>query len=256
MDRTLDDLKVLVTRESRRRDALVEGLEARGARVIWLPAIETVPVEPSNAPDVLADPARYAWIVFTSPNGVRFFGEWAESTGFVPHPEVRVACVGKSTAAAARHAGWRVEVTPPQFTGKELGRTMVEKFPAAGALLPRPVVAREELSSTLADAGWSVTPIVVYVTRPVALDRAALAALERGVDAAVFASPSALNSLWERVSETARAALVATRCVPIGPTTAAALRRVGLEPATIPAEHSPGGILAALEELFAQRSAR
>lgn len=250
MDRTLDKLKILVTRETRQRDALVDGLEARGAEVIWLPAIETVPVEPSNGREVLADAGRFAWIVFTSPNGVRFFGRWAESAGFVPDPDVRVACVGKSTAATARRAGWRVEATPPTFTGAELGKTLGEEFPPAEALLPRPVVARGEVAEALAAAGWTVTPFIVYETRPVVLDPAGLAALEHGVDAAVFASPSALDGLWTRVSETARAALVATRCVPIGPTTAKALRRVGLEPAIVPAEHSAGGILAALEDLF------
>ncbi len=256
MERTLDNLKILVTRETRQRDALVDGLEARGAEVLWLPAIETVAVEPSNGPEVLADPSRFPWIVFTSPNGVRFFRMWGEASGFEPPPDVRVACVGKSTAAAARRAGWDVETTPATFTGAELGRTLADKFPASSALLPRPVAARQALAEALTSAGWTVTPFVVYETRPVVLDPAGLAALERGVDAAVFASPSALNSLWQRVSETARAALVATRCVPIGPTTAGALRRVGLVPAIVPVEHSPGGILAALEELFAQRSAR
>lgn len=256
MERTLDTLKILVTRESRRRDALVDGLEARGAEVIWLPAIETVPIEPANGGDVLSDSRRYAWIIFTSPNGVRFFSKWAEAKGFRPAPEVRVACVGKSTAAIARRYGWSVEATPPKFTGAELGRTLAGQYPSASALLPRPVVAREELAEVLVQAGWSVTPLVVYETRPVELDPAGLSALERGVDAAIFASPSALKALLERLSESARAALFATRCVPIGPTTAGALRRAGLEPAIVPKEHSPQGILTALETLFNKNGGR
>lgn len=251
MSPALKNLIVVLTRAAEGYDPLEAGLLERGARVHRLPAIETVYLPAPFDDEISTRWAHLKWIVFTSKNGVRFFERWLKETGTQRPASVRVACVGPGTARAAEEAGWTVDLLPDTFTGSALAEAMARSFEPAAALLPRGKRGREELASILHSHGWETLPLIVYDTRAARLRGEALAVLASGVDIVVFASPSAVGSFWKQSPPAAREALRRAACVPIGPTTAAALRDLGIDPAIFPEEHSPAGILKALDHLFA-----
>ncbi|MGH9106814.1 MAG: uroporphyrinogen-III synthase, partial [Acidimicrobiales bacterium] len=84
-----------------------------------------------------------------------------------------------------------------------------------------------------------------YRTLPAAPDPAALAELRRGVDAITFTSGSAARNFAQLAARETLALNVAVVAV-IGPVTAAAARRRGLEVAVEAAEHTVEGLVAAL----------
>jgi len=244
--------RVLLTRERAENRSLAKALKARGAEVIVLPAVETVAHEPENAPEVIRAWNRLRWVAFASKNGVRFFRGWLDAVRMPLPPHIRIAAVGSGTAEACAAAGFPVDEIPETFTGADLAAHLTARHEPGPVLLPRGTAGRDELAGALAAAGWEVLSLPLYETRRAALEPDALAQLEQGVDAAVFASPSAVKSLLERAPLRARRALAESRCIPIGPATAEALRSAGLEPAAVPEVHTPEGILATLEALFAE----
>jgi uroporphyrinogen-III synthase len=95
-----------------------------------------------------------------------------------------------------------------------------------------------------------VVPLTCYRTQPALITPESIWSIEKGLDAAVFASPSAVHALWSALPETAREVLRKSLCLPIGPTTAKALVEVGLEAAPPPAESTTDGIVKELQRHF------
>ena len=95
--------RIVVTRAQRQSGSLRELLEQRGAEVLLLPTIETIPPD-SLAPldQALKGATGYQWLVVTSANAVRVIGERlaaAElSSSALRH--LKIAAVGPSTTDA------------------------------------------------------------------------------------------------------------------------------------------------------------
>lgn len=246
--------RILLTRPKSQGTKLNEALEAAGARVLWIPVIElaALPLD-DGARAVLGRLEEFDWCAFTSESGVRHFLDGLDSLGLRWPLRLRVAAVGKATAKALEGRDLRPDLVPEEHAGRALADLLMARVPPARILLPRGDQGREELADLLREAGWKVTPALCYTNRPIALSPAQVFAVEQGLDAAVFASPSAVRALWDQLPETARRVLAGAACIPIGPTTAEALRSAGLEPAVIPESHTVEGVVAALAQLFASR---
>jgi uroporphyrinogen III methyltransferase/synthase len=246
--------RILVTRPRSQGTKLNEALEAAGARVLWIPAIEIAGVPLDDAGRALLGRlGEFDWCAFTSESGARHFLAWVEEVGARWPLRLRVAAVGGNTARALKERGHPADLVPEVHTGKALAELLQARVPPARILLPRGDQGREDLADLLQSGGWQVTSAVCYANRPVTLTASHVFAVEQGLDAAVFASPSAVQALWGQLPETARRVLCGAACVPIGPTTAEALRQVGLEPALVPEVHTVEGIVAALAQLFSTR---
>lgn len=253
MESPLAGRRILLTREREENTPLANALRKRGAAPLLLPAIETVGHEPENRPEVVRNWNRFRWAAFASKNGARYFRAWLDMERLPLPPHIQIAAVGSGTAKACAKAGFPPAEMPEEFTGASLSAHLVANFDPAPILLPRGVSGREELASGLSAAGWEVFPLPLYETRRAPLDDEVVAEIESGVDAALFASPSAVKSLLERLPLRARRALLASALFPIGPTTAEALRAAGGEPAAIPGEHTPEGLLRALAAYFGEK---
>ncbi len=251
-DSPLYGLRVLLTREKEQNAPLARLLRALGAVPVFMPAIETEALEPENGPKVTRDWNRFRWIAFTSKNGARFFKAWLEMARLPLPPHIKVAVVGPGTAKACEAAGFPVYLIPEISSGAALGELLASKEEPTPVLLPCGASGRQELARALAAAGWEVVPLIIYATRRAVLDPEAVAELERGVDAALFASPSAVASLFERLPLRASVALKRARLVPIGATTAGALRSAGLTPAAMPSSTAPKEMIRTLEAVFSK----
>jgi uroporphyrinogen-III synthase len=155
------------------------------------------------------------------------------------------------TAAALTPFGLVADLVPSAFRAEQLVRELGAHLLGQGArvLFPCGTLARQELPAGLEACGATVHPLVVYRTLPEAPEASARRALEAGVDAVLFASPSAVDAF------VAAGLPLSGTTAALGETTANALRRHGLAVGGVADEHSDDGLIAALEHAFAEREA-
>ena len=142
--RPLFGRRVVVTRAREQASELRVRLEDLGAEVLELPAIALDPID-FELPDL----SRYAWVVFTSANGVdAFFDGGLAPAGLDARAlgTARVAAIGPGTASALARRGIRADLVPERFVAESL----LDAFPAPGTpdarvLLARAAVARDIL---------------------------------------------------------------------------------------------------------------
>jgi uroporphyrinogen III methyltransferase/synthase len=230
--RPLFGRRVVITRAREQASALRARLEELGAEVIELPSIAVEPVA-FELPEL----SKYAWLVFTSVNGVdAFFERGLAAAGLDTRAlgGARVAAIGPGTSNALAQRGIRADLVPERFVAESL----VAAFPdpeSAGerVLIARAESARDVLPTGLTAGGYVVDVLGVYRTVPVEPDPADVARVRAGdVDLVTFTSSSTVTNFCDVVGPDA----APLRVVSIGPITSAMARERGL---TVGAEADP-----------------
>lgn len=236
--------RFLVTRRKEPSGGLVALLREAGAEVLEAPAIAIVPPEdPSPLDAAVAGLAEFDWIAFTSANAVRAVAERASAGVAWP----LIASVGPATTHAIEEAlGRRADLAPAAgFRAERLARAMV----AAGVagkriLLPLSDRARDTLQEALSEAGARVERVTAYRTlAPAGAAEALRAALDRGFDLALFASPSAVENVVALLGDRVRGLPAGV----IGPVTREAASAAGLDVRVVAEPSTAAGLVAALE---------
>jgi uroporphyrinogen III methyltransferase/synthase len=242
-DRPLFGKRIVVTRAREQASELRARLEALGAEVIELPSIAIEPLD-FRLPDL----SSYAWVVFTSVNGVaHFFERGLASRGLDARAlgAVRVAAIGPGTADALSSVGISPDVVPARFVAESL----LEAFPepsTAGArvLLPRAETARDVLPEGLRARGYDVDVLPVYRTVRATPADEDLALVRTGaVDAITFTSSSTVQNFADLVGSFEGEQPVV---VSIGPVTSQTARDRGLRVDTEADPHTIDGLVDAV----------
>ena len=276
--RALRGRRILLTRAEEDCAAWAEALERDGAVPVLLPCIAAAPLDSPRLASTLKEAAANAdWIVFTSRRGVEAFARVAGS-GCAAH--ARTAVVGDATADAAAALLGRVDLTGEGGTARSLADALLAVFAGPAAVpdlnngrnaghersqssspapkapetsrrsSPAPKVevvlalaenAGDTLERALAAAGVACRRFDLYRTVPAPPREPKLRLEDLGVDAVFLASPSAVTGFANQVDVDASATLVA-----IGPSTAAAIRALGLEVAGEARTPSLAGLLEAM----------
>ncbi|MEI6466465.1 MAG: uroporphyrinogen-III synthase [Verrucomicrobiota bacterium] len=228
--------RVAVTRAREQSPELSGKLSVLGAEVIELPLITvSAEIDKYALVDVFGELGGYDWIVFTSANGVRyFFDEFhriyddIRSLGLL-----RCAAVGDTTAAAIRAQHLKVECQPKVATAAALAHDMIAtgSLDSAKVLVITGNLNRDEFVIQLEDARAIVDRLQVYKTEKTDLsaDPSAADFRERGADAILFASSSAVQSFVDQAAAL-KPAKNATRPLAgsIGPQTSETMKQVGM----------------------------
>ena len=145
--------RIVVTRSRSQASDLVLKLESLGAHVIAFPTIETVPpanVEPLNR--AIQDLNRYAWIVFTSVNGVDSFMSCLEKNNLDARALAgcQLCCIGPATSKRLRDYGLITDLQPKEYVAE----SVIDEFKTIDIskktiLLPRADIARANLRQGL-----------------------------------------------------------------------------------------------------------
>ena len=226
----LDGLTIAVTREE--AGELAKLLAHEGARVLHFPLIQ---VQPTGGDWIeQAKEREWDWLVFTSTNAVTATGKGVTANN--------VACVGDVTAKEAARLKYEVNLLPERQHVKGL----IEAFaalerPTGHVLYPRSELAASTLKEGLQALGFQVDDPVAYRTLPDDEGKQALAE-QRGLQAIVFASPSAVRNAVDCLG----VRLSGLAIYSIGPTTSHAVREAGFEVASEAHEHSTNGLLQAI----------
>ena len=242
--RPLAGVKALVTRTREQASELSGVLRELGAEVVEAPAIRVEPPRSWAAVDRAVTGLKagdYAWVVFTSANGVRFF--WSRLRGDArSFGGVRVAAVGTGTADALRARGIEPDLIPPTFTTEAIGKT----FPRGKG---RVVLARADktepgLEDALRVKGWTPERVTAYRLRAVARLAPAVrrAVLDGEIDVLTFASGGTVRAFMRLLrAKPPRRVKVAA----IGPVTARAAKESGLRVDAVAREYTIPGLAAA-----------
>ena len=187
--------KIIAGRSGSAEGKLLRLLERMGASVYDLPLIRTDPL-PGPLPPELLDSR---WLTFSSKVGVRcFFARLLES-GLDTRAlsGIKIAAVGRATAAALREKGILPDLVPEQFDGEHLGKALVERTePFDLITLCEPESPSGTLREMLTAAGRTVRSLPLYRTAPLPLREPERVErmLREGVPAA-FSSGSMARSL-------------------------------------------------------------
>lgn len=207
--RPLAGVRALVTRPKALVSTLSAMLREKGAEVLELPAIRTVPVKdmaPVDAAIEALEGGGYDWLVFTSPSGVGIFLD-----RLVEHYDLRalggakLAAIGQGTQKALLKYGLRADFLPSVYDGETLGRELrAACAPGSRILIPRAAIGNRELIEALEQGeNFEITDVATYDTEYETAHAIDLRGeLERGeIDFAVFTSASTVRGFAASVPD-------------------------------------------------------
>ncbi|MEN9581337.1 MAG: hypothetical protein RJA70_4346 [Pseudomonadota bacterium] len=252
--------RILVPRPAHQAKKTAEEVRERGAEPVVFPVIE-IASPPDLAPieSALRELQSYDWVLFTSANGVdHFFAQLslakldARALG-----RCLVGVIGPRTGAALRKYGVHADLVAEEFIGEGLASAVLTasqklQRPAQRVLIPRALVARDELPTALRAAGMEVNVVPVYQTRPIGPARAEQLAellVSGGVDAVMFTSSSTVTSTVAALTSAniPLSALSGVKIASIGPVTTETALQLGVRVDVTASEYTVEGLLDALE---------
>lgn len=167
-NRPLSGYKVLLTRPAGRASKTAELLREKGAEVLEVPAIRTVPIKDNEKlRKAIAEMDAFHWIVFTSPTGVQIFFDQLkqEKKDLRSLAGVKLAVIGEGSCAKLAEQGLYADLMPEIYDGDSLGKALAEKLQGGERILiPRAEKGNQNLVRFLADAGGIVEDIPIYTT--------------------------------------------------------------------------------------------
>ena len=245
--------RVLVTRPAHQANDVALRLWEAGAEPILAPTIAIgPPADPAAARAAVARVREYAWVVFTSRNGVDAFFDLLGELGRDARAfgDARIAAIGPKTAAALTERGIRVDLVPATYVNEAIASALLERTqPGTRVLVFRAQAAREVLPETLRAAGRVVDGVAGYATRT--LDDPELAAKAARADVVTFTSSSTVAGFLANVPHAA-ALLLGKTVACIGPITAHTAREAGIRVDVVADEFTVDGLMQALRAPAAQ----
>ena len=238
---------VLVTRPIDQTREFVDRLYEAGAQPVLAPTIAIVAPDVPEAARAAAERFdAYAWVVFTSQNGVAaafalLAERGADARAF---GRAKVAAVGLKTAAALAAHGIIADFVPERFVADDVAAGLLERLESGDrTLLFGAQDMRDVIAVRLGEAGHACDSIAAYKTSMVIDPEIARAARE--ADVWTFASASAVEGFFANVPDAATLAIEKTVAC-IGPITAAAMREHGVNVNVVPNDFTVDGLVDAL----------
>lgn len=255
-DRPLARRCVLIIRSREQAGALAAAVTALGGST-WEYAAVAI-LDPADWTSVDAAAARleqFAWVAFTSANGVDRFLTRLRGQGVASGAPggIRCATVGKATAAALTRWGLSAHLLPDTPDAESLATQLVtvagghgEGEPPQPVLVVRPEHPAYDVAGHLRRAGIPVTEAVAY---RIGLGSGNLEELKQAlatgqIHYAAITSPSGLDRLLAALGDSHWLAGVRLACM--GPKTAAAVAAAGLPVATVAVEPTVAALAAAI----------
>ena len=241
--------RILVTRE---HTYGFEPLEEMGAEVMEFSTIKIVPpddwTELDKAIDIIDS---YDWITLTSGNGVKFFFQrlFKKEIDIRDLKGIKICAVGSKTASAIKKFGIKVDLIPKEFNAEGLIEAFIQtsehrlqntekKLDGIKILLPRAEVAREVFPNKVRELGGEIDVPTVYRTiKPEIHGKRLQRFLKEGkISIATFTSAATFNNFLDMTGKDAASLLKDVAIAVIGPVTAKAVEKAGLNVTIMPKE--------------------
>jgi uroporphyrinogen III methyltransferase/synthase len=258
-NRPLFGKRIIVTRAREQASGFLKSLVMLGADCIEFPTIEIVPPESWDALDrAIQNIESYNWLLFTSPNGVKYFLKRLEALrkDIRDLKGLRIGAIGPKTAERWHEMGIRLDLMPDEYRAEAIVEDFKEwKMRGARILLPRAAQAREVLPDELKRMGAHVDVVSAYQTiKPEYDTEKVRKMLKKGtINMVTFTSSSTVHNFVdmfnvdsEKLLEWMRA--VAVAC--IGPITAKTAQKKGFKVALMPPKYTVDALTESILEYF------
>lgn len=129
--------RVLIPRAEKAREVIPDALRKSGAKVVVATVYRNIApeIDPQALQEILVN-RKADLIVFTSPSNIRNFLRSVEKEGLQETlSEIKIACIGPVTAAAAKAAGLSVVIEPEESTLESVSESIQKYF---GAIRSKP----------------------------------------------------------------------------------------------------------------------
>lgn len=198
---------ILVTRSAGQSSVFRDRLEQVGATVAEMPALEISPPSSWDHLDrAIAHLDTYHWLILTSSNGVDYFFDRLLNQGKdVRHlAGIKIAVVGKKTAASLSQRGLQPDFIPANFVADSLVAEFPEAISDKNILFPRVETGgRELLVAEFTAAGANVAEVAAYQSGcPKKIDPAIANLLQqRQVNVITFASSKTVQYFCQLLTQ-------------------------------------------------------
>ncbi|MGK7874604.1 MAG: uroporphyrinogen-III C-methyltransferase [Xenococcaceae cyanobacterium] len=231
---------VLVTRAAEQSSKFTNLLQQQGATVIEMPALLICPPSSWEGLDrAIANLSDFHWLILTSANGVEYFFNRLATLGKDARAlaGIKIAVVGKKTAAILKQHNLQPDFIPPDFVADSLVENFPESLTDKKVLFPRVETGgREVLVKELTAQGVEVVEVAAYQSRcPTQISPPAWEALQQGtVDLVTFASSKTVKNFYQLIesaltpnSESTPQSLLENVCIAsIGPQTSKSCHQI------------------------------
>ncbi len=254
----LSGKRILITRPRAQASALVDRLSSLGAVPVVFPTIViSEPEDLAQLDQAINSLSSYAWVIFTSTNGVVYFWQRLKALrkDHRVFKGVRVAAIGPATTAALRQRWIQPDFVPDEFVADAIPSGLGD-VRGRRILLPRADIARPALVNELEKLGALPDEIAVYQTLPANPSPEELAELEHGIDVATFTSSSTVYNFVHILGDGAASLLKGAVIACIGPITAETAHSLGLAVDVVATKYTADGLVDALLEYFSLDSLR
>lgn len=201
---------VLVTRSAGQSSTFTEMLTDAGATAIEMPALEIRPPSSWESLDsAIARIAEFDWLILTSANAVDYFCDRLLAKGKDTRilGGVKIAVVGKKTAATLQQRSLTADYIPPDFVADSLVEQFPEDVSGQKILFPRVETGgREVLVAEFTTQGAIVEEVAAYESGcPEAIAPEAWKALQqRRIDIVTFASSKTVRNFCQLLDRQSR----------------------------------------------------
>jgi uroporphyrinogen-III synthase len=246
---------ILVTRSAEQSSEFRAQLEMRGASVLCVPTIEIVDPDSWQACDnIIWKLVEYQAVCFTSKNAVIKLLQRIRTI----RPQAldmlstrNIYAVGEKTQSALESAGFSVTATPKNASAEELAKLFqAHNIRGEKILFPKSNIARDILPEQLRTLGAIVEEVVVYKTvipKTENLETIRNLMSDRKIDIITFFSPS---SVWNFAEMIGTELLQNINVAVIGPTTAKAVKEIGIEPVVVAKISTSEGLIQEIERFL------
>lgn len=235
--KSLEGVRVLVSRAREQAGSLSETMRDRGAQVLEIPFIE-IRNPQSFAPldTALRQALDYDWLILTSVNGVKALFDRLAGLHFKPTllAKMKIAAIGPATRKAIQEHGLKVHVTPKEYVAESVVESLASKVKGKRVLLVRAKVARDVIPRELRKLGAEVEVVEAYQTivPPKSKERllTALASNRQKPHFITFTSSSTVRNFVALIGKRAAEQCFSSgvRSASIGPVTSETLREFNL----------------------------
>ncbi len=244
---------IITTQPADQAEEMLMLLEAKGAKALNLPMIETRTIRIHEEElSRLIQPGEFDLLVFTSKKGVRGFFENLSDfqSDFNLPSHIKIAVVGQATGAELEKYGHKAAFPNPGTDARDLAKFLLENASIAGnkILLAVGNKAPDFLETTLSEMA-TVKRINVYETIPLSRVDEQIAGLvkNREADICIFTSPSGFYAFLDAF-QNAESLLLAA----IGNTTALAIKECGYDVAVTAPYPSAQSLVQAIDDYFSE----
>ena len=229
----LKNKTVIVTRSKSQAFELISRLEELGAKTIALPLIKTSAINKTELSQKI-EQSNFSWIIFTSPNAVKFFFETISPKN-IPS---KIAAVGSKTKEHLEALGFNIDFIPTKFTAKQLAKEITVN-PNESFFIPRSNLANDAAVDVLENRNAVVETLSIYENTSVKYSKAELDNIfKQPIDFTTFTSGSTVNSFMKLGINTQMGEVIC-----IGPETAKIAKENNIPISAIANPHTIDGMI-------------